>query len=120
MTLLAAKAFGADAVAITDLRTEALDKAKELGASHTYRIERGKSPEQVAEEVKAQAAPDGFDIVIDCAGFESTMKVPIAAMRNVDKYAVSTDRTSFHLLRRLWRRLGRVGWSCWWVWARRR
>lgn len=75
VALVCAKAFGADAVAITDVRQEALDKARELGADHTLRIEAQQSGEDVADRVKALACRDGFDVVIDCAGFESTMRV---------------------------------------------
>lgn len=75
VALVCAKAFGADAVAITDVRQEALDKARELGADHTLRIETQQTGEDVADRVKALACPEGFDVVIDCAGFESTMRV---------------------------------------------
>ncbi|KAK2076783.1 hypothetical protein QBZ16_005009 [Prototheca wickerhamii] len=79
VALVCAKAFGADAVAITDVRQEALDKARELGADHTLRIETQQTGEDVADRVKALACPEGFDVVIDCAGFESTMRTALAA-----------------------------------------
>lgn len=66
-------------MAITDLRQEALDLARELGARVTQRTLHDETPEEAARKLKESAAPDGFDIVIDCAGFESTMQVRLAA-----------------------------------------
>uniref|UniRef100_A0A1D2A890 Enoyl reductase (ER) domain-containing protein n=1 Tax=Auxenochlorella protothecoides TaxID=3075 RepID=A0A1D2A890_AUXPR len=79
VALLSASAFGADCVAITDLRQEALDLARELGARVTQRTLHDETPEEAARKLKESAAPDGFDIVIDCAGFESTMQTALAA-----------------------------------------
>jgi L-iditol 2-dehydrogenase len=79
VTLLAAKAFGADAVAITDIKASNLQLAKELGANGVVQVEgENDSPEEVAKRIKGSIdAVDGVDIVIDCAGFESTMRTAI-------------------------------------------
>lgn len=78
VTLLVAKAFGADVVAITDLKARNLELAKELGADICHTVARGDAPEDTATSLKKSAnAPDGFDIVIDCAGFESTIRTAI-------------------------------------------
>jgi L-iditol 2-dehydrogenase len=80
VSLLAAKAYGADRVAITDLRPEALAVATKLGATHTHRTARGEAPEAAAEELRvACGLPEGFDVVLDCAGFEGTMRTALAA-----------------------------------------
>lgn len=79
VTLLAAKAFGADAVAITDIKASNLQLAKELGANGVVQVEgKNDSPEEVAKRIRESIdAVDGVDIVIDCAGFESTMRTAI-------------------------------------------
>lgn len=75
MTLLAARAFGADEVAITDVKAEKLDLADQLGASESLECSPTDSPTVVARHLKAALPPYGPDIVIDCAGYESTMQV---------------------------------------------
>ncbi|KAI7841868.1 hypothetical protein COHA_004397 [Chlorella ohadii] len=90
VTLLAAKAFGADSVAITDLKQPNLEMAKQartgasctagLGADACLQTSVLGQPEDVAAELRRTAStPDGFDIVIDCAGFQQTMQVALKA-----------------------------------------
>lgn len=80
VTLLVAQAFGADAVAITDLKGDNLALATKLGATAAHCVQPGDSPADTAAALKAAVnAPHGFDVVIDCAGFESTMRTAIKA-----------------------------------------
>ncbi|GAB4813511.1 hypothetical protein N2152v2_000557 [Parachlorella kessleri] len=80
VALLAAKAFGADVVAICDLKPHNLQLAKQLGASYTHQSGIGELPQATAEALKQGAGvPGGFEVVIDCAGFEATMRAAIKA-----------------------------------------
>ncbi len=75
MTLMAVKAFGADAVAITDIKRDNLDLAMKLGADVALNPDRDAAPQEVATWMRAALPPNGPDIVIDCAGFEPTLQV---------------------------------------------
>lgn len=80
VTLLAARAYGADAVAVTDLKQPNLDLARQLGADLAQQTSVLEAPAAIAAALRAEAgAADGFDAVIDCAGFEQTMQVALAA-----------------------------------------
>lgn len=57
MTLLAARAFGADCIAITDLVQRNLDLAKQLGADEALRIERDAAPDVIAAQLKQCVCP---------------------------------------------------------------
>ena len=76
MNLLAAKAFGATSIAVTDMLDANLQLASRMGATTTLRVDPGAPPEQAAASLKAAfGGSEGPDIVIDCAGFEGTMQV---------------------------------------------
>ena len=75
MTILAAKAFGAASVTVTDMVDTNLALAAQMGATTTLRVDPTAPPEETAADLKAQLGGEGPDIVIDCAGFESTMQV---------------------------------------------
>ena len=72
---MAAKAFGADSVAITDLKNDNLVLAEQLGADICLNPKASATPAEVGEWLKASLPPYGPDVVIDCAGFESTLQV---------------------------------------------
>ena len=72
---MAAKAFGADSVAITDLKNDNLALAEQLGADICLNPKASATPAEVGEWLKASLPPYGPDVVIDCAGFESTLQV---------------------------------------------
>jgi L-iditol 2-dehydrogenase len=86
VTLLAAQAFGADVVAITDLQQKNLDLAAEICPGVlTHVVPSGEEPENTAMALKnaaREATRDdtlgGFEIVIDCAGFEPTVRTALA------------------------------------------
>lgn len=53
-----------------------LELAARLGADYTHETTVGELPEGTAEALRQGAgAPEGFDVVIDCAGFNATMLV---------------------------------------------
>ena len=76
VTILAAKAFGAAQVVVTDMVDANLVLAATMGATATVRVGATASPEDVAADLKAALGGEGPNIVIDCAGFQDTMQVP--------------------------------------------
>ncbi|KAK9814757.1 hypothetical protein WJX72_011022 [[Myrmecia] bisecta] len=79
MALLGAKAFGADDIAISDIKTDNLELATSLGASVAICQSRGASPADVAAQIRAALPPRGPDVVIDCVGFDSTVQTALEA-----------------------------------------
>ncbi|KAL4857711.1 Sorbitol dehydrogenase [Chlorella vulgaris] len=78
VALLSARAFGADAIAITDLKASNLSLATWLGADAAVLIEaQQQAPQAIADALLAANAGVGFDIVIDCAGFQQSMQVAL-------------------------------------------
>ena len=75
---MAVKAFGADAVAIADIKRDNLDLAMKLGADVALNPDRDAAPQEVATWMRAALPPHGPDMVIDCAGFEPTLQVSLA------------------------------------------
>ncbi len=74
---MAVKAFGADAVAIADIKRDNLDLAMKLGADVALNPDRDAAPQEVATWMRAALPPHGPDMVIDCAGFEPTLQVSL-------------------------------------------
>ncbi|KAK9843226.1 hypothetical protein WJX74_008897 [Apatococcus lobatus] len=79
MMSLAAKAFGADAIAVTDVKEDNLALADQLGANVALLQQPHASIQDVAAALRTALPPFGPDIIIDCAGFESTMQTAMAA-----------------------------------------
>jgi threonine dehydrogenase-like Zn-dependent dehydrogenase len=89
VTLLSAKAFGADEVAVVDPMVSRLEVAKTLGADAVFSfggkakgVQAGLKPMDDEEGSSADARVlkewsqgKGPDVIIDCAGFEGTIKV---------------------------------------------
>ena len=71
----AAKAFAASSIAVADIRPDNLPVAQELGAKHVLDLSANKSPEAAVDAVRDVFGAAGPDIIIDCAGFESTISV---------------------------------------------
>lgn len=79
VALMAAKAFGADSVAVTDIKNDNLALAEQLGADVCLNPTASATPAEVGEWLKASLPPYGPDVVIDCAGFQSTLQTGIRA-----------------------------------------
>ena len=91
VTLMAVKAFGADAVAIADIKRDNLDLAMKLGADVALNPDRDAAPQEVATWMRAALPPHGPDMVIDCAGFEPTLQViPFSPCNNPVPSLLST------------------------------
>ncbi|WZL72994.1 NAD(P)-dependent alcohol dehydrogenase [Clostridiaceae bacterium 35-E11] len=76
-TLLASKARGASTIIIVDIMENRLEKAKELGATHTI------NPKEVnsVEKILALTSDKGADVVIDTAGAEVTVKQTVDVLK---------------------------------------
>lgn len=80
VSLLAAKAFGASHVCVTDMNEQRLETAKSMGADSIVLSKPGEDPKEVAKRAVKQigASPD---VSIDCVGVESTVVTGIHATR---------------------------------------
>ncbi|TKS70214.1 Sorbitol dehydrogenase [Collichthys lucidus] len=76
--LLVAKAMGASKVVITDLSSERLTMAKELGADFQLTVKRGDVPQQLAKTVEDMLGTQP-QITIECTGVESSIQTGIYA-----------------------------------------
>ena len=73
--LVAARAHGASRIAITDVRDDNLPVAEQLGVDHALLTPPAMTPLDIASALKAALPPNGPEVVIDCAGFDSTLQV---------------------------------------------
>lgn len=74
--LLGAKAAGASKVVVVDLFESRLDKATELGATHTLNAKEVNPVEEIRK-----LFPDGADVSIEAAGVESTFNQAIQSTK---------------------------------------
>ncbi|KAK9181715.1 hypothetical protein WN944_024854 [Citrus x changshan-huyou] len=81
VTLLAARAFGAPRIIITDVDVQRLSIARNLGADETVKVST--DIEDVDTDVgKIQnAMGSGIDVSFDCVGFDKTMSTALNATR---------------------------------------
>nr|XP_039252292.1 sorbitol dehydrogenase-like [Styela clava] len=81
VSLLSAKAMGAASIVVTDLSSNRLDKAKELGANFTYQIKLDEKPQDVAKKIEEMLG--GMpDRTIECTGAESAVQTGIYATKS--------------------------------------
>ncbi|ESK96500.1 l-arabinitol 4-dehydrogenase [Moniliophthora roreri MCA 2997] len=77
VSLLSARAAGAEPIVITDLVQSRLDFAKQLAPGiHTVLIDRTKSPQEQAEVIK-EVAGGAVKVVLECTGFEGSIHTGI-------------------------------------------
>lgn len=81
VTLLTAKSMGASNIMITDIVADRLVVAKNLGATHTFLIEKDRSEKDNVRLVH-EAMGEMPDKTIDCSGAESTSRMAILATRS--------------------------------------
>ena len=73
--LVAAQAFGATRIVITDVREDNLPLAEQLGAKFPLLTPPSMTDEKAAKLIESCLPPNGPDCVIDCAGYKSTVLV---------------------------------------------
>ncbi|KAB0791112.1 hypothetical protein PPYR_02913 [Photinus pyralis] len=78
LTLAMSKACGATKVIVTDVSQWRLDKAKELGADFTLKVEPN-DPEDLIVRRITSLLDDRPTVSFDCAGFQSTARVAVKA-----------------------------------------
>lgn len=86
ITLLCAKAAGAEPILITDIDEGRLNFAKELveglpGTLRTYQVPRGKTEEEVAAAFVEALGGLEPDLALECTGVESSIAASIYAVR---------------------------------------
>lgn len=86
ITLLCARAAGAEPIVITDIDQGRLDFAKSLvadkpGVLKTYLVTRGKSEEELSEGIKEALGGIEPDVALECTGVESSIGAAIHAVR---------------------------------------
>lgn len=79
-TLLSAKAMGASNIVITDLLQKRLNVAKELGATHTVLVNKEDTEDELVKRIHSTLGMQP-DKVIDCTGFESTVRLALLAVQ---------------------------------------
>lgn len=87
VSLLCAKAAGAEPILITDIDQTRLEFARNLvadmpgGKLNTLLVTRGKTPEQVASAITAELGGLEPDVALECTGVESSIAAAIFAVR---------------------------------------
>lgn len=89
MTMVCAKAFGANKVWITDINKFRLEFAKKIGADGGYWIDISKpfKDTDAAEEIIQQMG-DRPDVTIECSGVESSQAMAIHATKSGGRVAI--------------------------------
>ena len=82
ITLLCCKAAGAEPIVVTDIDDGRLKFAKELVPSaRTYKVERGVSTEQAAEDIIKAASGTRPFVALECTGVESSVASAIYSVK---------------------------------------
>lgn len=84
MAVVAAKAFGAREIIVTDLEPIRLEAARKLGATHTINV-REKDP---VEEVKRLTGGLGVDVAFETAGNPKALQSALASVRRGGKMVI--------------------------------
>lgn len=79
LSALAAKAFGASNVAITDINPLRLEVAKKIGIKDTILVDPKSEPESPVAQIVNIFAGKPPDVTLECTGFESALRLAIAA-----------------------------------------
>lgn len=81
VSLLAAKAMGASQVIISDLSSDRLTKAKEMGADFVLPVKKEDEPKEMAKKVEGMLGSMP-QISIECTGVQSSIQTAIYATRS--------------------------------------
>lgn len=80
VTILAAQSMGASKILVTDIATNRLEVAKEIGATHTMLVKIGESETELADRVRSILGSEP-DRSIDCSGAEASVRLAILSTR---------------------------------------
>lgn len=83
VSVVAAKAHGADPLILVGTRKDRLELGKQLGADYTIQISRDTPAEEVAEKVREIVNEHGLlaEVVLEAAGTASSQKLSLALLR---------------------------------------
>ena len=81
LSALAAKAFGACRVVITDTNAKRVEHAKSLGVCQGFVIKLDEPEEKQVEAIKELLGKRNPDITLECTGFQPSMRLAIAATK---------------------------------------
>ena len=76
---------GASRIVAVDISQKALDKAVQLGATDTIRINDSKEPPDSVRNRLCTILPDGVDLAIDAAGFAATCEYAVWCARRAGR-----------------------------------
>lgn len=82
VNLLTAQAMGASDVVITDIMENRLEVARNMGATHVYKVGTGKTAEQMSAEVESLLGGNKPDITIECSGVEASIRFGIFSTKS--------------------------------------
>lgn len=93
MAMLAAKAFGANRVCITDIKKSRLEMAKQMGADHTMWVDLSQDvasldPKHLAKEIIDMLGGNKPDFSLECSGVDSSQSMAIHATKHGGRIAI--------------------------------
>ena len=77
LSALAAQAFGANQVIITDINQKRIDHAKNIGIKDGYLIQAGKQTSQQSQEIRDMFGGKSPDLTLECTGFQPSLRLAI-------------------------------------------
>ncbi|RWS20123.1 sorbitol dehydrogenase-like protein, partial [Leptotrombidium deliense] len=86
LSLLCAKAFGADKTCVIDMNRDRLDVAQKIGADSVIVVEKHNTPEQIADTIEKFIGK--VDITLECSGSETGTHAAILASKFGAKIAI--------------------------------
>lgn len=88
LSLLGAKAFGADIVVVTDVIKSKIDHAVSIGATAGYVVDGQKTIADQASDIRSLFKGSDPDVTLECSGFESAMQLSIECTKPGGKVAL--------------------------------
>lgn len=81
LVIMLAKATGIGPIVVLDTRPGRLDKAKALGADHTFWLDPKWTEDTLAQAIIGELGHEGADSSIECTGVASALRVDITATK---------------------------------------
>ena len=77
LSALAAKAFGASKIVITDINEKRLEHAKSIGIESGYLISKDNPPAQQCKDIIEMFGGKAPDVTLECTGFQAPIRLAI-------------------------------------------